>query len=114
MRKTHGRNEDAVKKVRGTVWIDESARQVRRMQATFDEPLRIGFRSFRHRGMPASNFFFEQALIRNESLATHQRGRAIRRPALFVGFHVELSMRFDQYRKIRRQREQSILRCPKR
>jgi hypothetical protein len=97
--KTHGRNEDAVKKVRGTVWIDESAREVTRMHATFDEPMRIGFGLFATVDA-GSHFSFEQALIHNEawlptSIDAHFDGKA----ALFVGFHVELSIRFDQYRK---------------
>ena len=97
--KTHGRNEDAIKKVRGTVWIDESAREVTRMHATFDEPMRIGFGLFATVNA-GSHFSFEQALIHNEawlptSIDAHFDGKA----ALFVGFHVELSIRFDQYRK---------------
>lgn len=97
--KTHGRNEDAVKKVRGTVWIDEAAREVTRMQATFDEPMRIGFGLFATIDA-GSNFSFEQALIRNEAwLPTRIDARFDGKAALFVGFHVALSMRFDEYRK---------------
>jgi hypothetical protein len=97
--KTHGRNEDAVKKVRGTVWIDEAAREVTRMHATFDEPMHIGF------GLLAtvdsgSNFSFEQALIRDEAwLPTRVDAHFDGKAALFVGFHVELAIRFDQYQK---------------
>lgn len=97
--KTHGRNEDAIKKVRGTVWIDESAREVKRMHATFDEPLRIGFGLFATVDA-GSNFSFEQALIRDEAwLPTSVDARFDGKAALFVGFHVELSIRFDEYRK---------------
>jgi hypothetical protein len=97
--KTHGRNEDAVKKVRGTVWIDESAREVTRMRATFDAPLRIGFGLFATVDA-GSNFSFEQALIHNEVwLPTSVDARFDGKAALFVGFHVELSIRFDQYQK---------------
>jgi hypothetical protein len=97
--KTHGRNEDAVKKVRGTVWIDESAREVKRMHATFDEPMRIGFGLFATVDA-GSNFSFEQALIHDEAwLPTSVDARFDGKAALFVGFHVELSIRFDQYRK---------------
>jgi hypothetical protein len=97
--KTHGRSEDAVKKVRGTVWIDESAREVKRMHATFDEPLRIGFGLFATVDA-GSNFSFEQALIHDEAwLPTSVDARFDGKAALFVGFHVELSIRFDQYRK---------------
>ena len=97
--KTHGRNEDAIKKVRGTVWIDESAREVARMQATFDEPLRIGFGLFATVDA-GSSFAFEQAFIHDEVwLPTSLDARFDGKAALFVGFHVELAMRFDQYRK---------------
>jgi hypothetical protein len=97
--KTHGRSEDAVKKVRGTVWIDEAAREVTRMHATFDEPMRIGFGLFATVDA-GSNFSFEQALIRNEAwLPTRIDARFDGKAALFVGFHVDLSMRFDQYQK---------------
>ena len=97
--KTHGRNEDALKKVRGTVWIDEMAREVTRMQATFDDPLRVGFGLFATVNT-GSNFSFQQALIRNEAwLPTTVHGRFDGKAALFVGFHVDLSIRFDQYKK---------------
>ena len=97
--KTHGRSEDAVKKVRGTVWIDEAAREVTRMHATFDEPMRIGFGLFATVNA-GSNFSFEQALIRNEAwLPTSMDARFDGKAALFVGFHVQLTIRFDQYQK---------------
>jgi hypothetical protein len=97
--KTHGRNEDAVKKVQGTVWIDEAAREVTRMHASFDEPMRIGFGLFATVDA-GSHFSFEQALVRNEAwlptrIDAHFDGKA----ALFVGFHVALAIRFDQYQK---------------
>jgi hypothetical protein len=97
--KTHGRSEDAVKKVRGTVWIDEAAREVTRMHATFDEPMRIGFGVFATVNA-GSNFSFEQALIHDEAwLPTNVDARFDGKAALFVGFHVELAIRFDQYQK---------------
>jgi hypothetical protein len=34
--KTHGRDEEALKKVSGTIWIDEADREVSRMSATLD------------------------------------------------------------------------------
>jgi hypothetical protein len=97
--KTHGRGEDAVKKVRGTVWIDEATREVTRMQATFDEPMHIGFGLFATVDA-GSHFSFEQALIHDEAwLPTSVDARFDGKAALFVGFHVELAMRFDQYQK---------------
>jgi hypothetical protein len=97
--KTHGRNEEAVKKVRGRVWIDEEAREVKRMQASFDEPLHIGFGIFATVNT-GSNFSFEQALVRNEAwLPTKVDGRFDGKAALLIGFHVALNIRYDRYQK---------------
>src|SRR5271156_1045921 len=97
--KTHGRNEDALKKVSGTVWVDEADHEVSRMSAILDENYHIGF------GLLASvakgsNVVFDQALIRNEAwlptaIALHLQARAF----LVAGFRAEIDVRFDQYRK---------------
>jgi hypothetical protein len=97
--KTHGRGEDALKKVSGTIWIDEADREVSRMNATLDENYHVGF------GLLASvakgsNVVFDQALIRNEAwlptaIALHLQARAF----LVAGFRAEIDIRFDQYKK---------------
>jgi hypothetical protein len=97
--KTHGRNEDALKKVSGTVWVDEADREVSRMSATLDENYHIGF------GLLASvakgsNVVFDQALIRKEAwlptaIALHLQARAL----LVAGFRADIEIRFDQYQK---------------
>jgi hypothetical protein len=97
--KTHGRDEEALKKVSGTVWIDEADREVSRMNATLDENYHVGF------GLLASvakgsNLVFDQALIRNEAwlptaVALHLQARAF----LVAGIRAEIDIRFDQYRK---------------
>ena len=97
--KTHGRDEDALKKVSGTIWIDEADREVSRMSATLDENYHVGF------GLLASvakgsNVVFDQALIRNEAwlptaIALHLQARAF----LVAGFRADIDIRFDQYRK---------------
>ena len=97
--KTHGRDEEALKKVSGTIWIDEADCEVSRMSATLDENYHIGF------GLLASvakgsNVVFDQALIRNEAwlptaIALHLQARAF----LVAGFRAEIDIRFDQYRK---------------
>jgi hypothetical protein len=97
--KTHGRGEDALKKVSGTIWIDEADREVSRMNATLDENYHVGF------GLLASvakgsNVVFDQALIRNEAwlptaIALHLQARAL----LVAGFRAEIDIRFDQYKK---------------
>jgi hypothetical protein len=97
--KTHGRGEDALKKVSGSIWIDEADREVSRMSATLDENYHVGF------GLLASvakgsNVVFDQALIRNEAwlptaIALHLQARAL----LVAGFRAEIDIRFDQYQK---------------
>jgi hypothetical protein len=97
--KTHGRDEEALKKVSGTIWIDEADREVSRMSATLDENYHVGF------GLLASvakgsNMVFDQALIRNEAwlptaIALHLQARAF----LVAGFRAEIDIRFDQYKK---------------
>jgi hypothetical protein len=97
--KTKGRNEDALKKVSGTVWVDEDAHEVSRMSAVLDDNFHIGF------GLLASvakgsNVVFDQALIRNEAwlptaVTLHLRARAL----LVATFRADIDIHFDQYRK---------------
>jgi hypothetical protein len=97
--KAHGRDEDALKKVSGTIWIDEADHEVSRMNATLDENYHVGF------GLLASvakgsNVVFDQGLIRNEAwlptaIALHLQARAF----LVAGFRADIDVRFDQYRK---------------
>jgi hypothetical protein len=104
--KTHGHGEDALKKVSGTVWVDERDREVSRMSATLDENYHIGF------GLLASvakgsNVVFDQALIRNEAwlptaIALHLQARAL----LVAGFRADIDIRFDQYQKFQTDAEQ--------
>jgi hypothetical protein len=97
--RTRNRSESAVKHVRGTVWIDEESREVSRLRATVDDPLKLGY------GLLAtvdtgSNFALEQAFVRNETwLPTSFNARFDGKAALFVGFHVELAVHFDRYQK---------------
>jgi hypothetical protein len=97
--KTHGRGEEALKKVSGTIWIDEADHEVSRMSATLDDNYHVGF------GLLASvakgsNVVFDQALIRNEAwlptaIALHLQARAF----LVAGFKADIEVRFDQYQK---------------
>jgi cellobiose-specific phosphotransferase system component IIA len=97
--KSHGRDEDALKKVSGTIWIDAVDHEVSRMSATLDENYHVGF------GLLASvakgsNIVFDQALIHNEAwlptaVAMHLQARAL----LVAGFRADIDIRYDQYRK---------------
>ena len=97
--KTHGRGEDALKKVSGTIWIDEADREVSRMSATLDENYHVGF-GLLASVVKGSNVVFDQGLIRNEAwlptaIALHLQARAF----LVAGFRAEIDIRFDQYKK---------------
>jgi hypothetical protein len=97
--KSHGRAEDALKKVSGTIWIDERDHEVSRMSATLDDNYHIGF------GLLASvakgsNFVFDQGFVHNEvwlptAIAAHLQARAL----LVAGFRADVEIRFDQYKK---------------
>src|ERR1700678_1616345 len=97
--KTHGRDEDALKKVSGTIWIDEADHEVSRMSATLDENYHVGF------GLLASvakgsNLVFDQGLIRNEAwlptaITLHLQARAF----LVAGIRADVDIRFDEYKK---------------
>ena len=104
--KTKGRSEDALKKVSGTIWIDEAAHEVARMSATLDENYHLGF------GLLASvakgsNVVFDQGLIRNEawlptSIALHLQARAL----LIAGIRADGDIRFNEYRKFQTDAQQ--------
>jgi hypothetical protein len=97
--KTRGRSETALKKLSGTIWIDEKARQVARMSAILDDNYRIGAGLFASVAK-GSNLTFDQAFIRNDAwlptaIELHLQARAF----LLVGIHDDISIRFDHYRK---------------
>jgi hypothetical protein len=104
--KTHGRDEEALKKVYGTIWIDEADREVSRMSATLDQNYNVGL------GLLASiakgsNLIFDQALVRNEvwlptAIQVHLQAKAL----LVVGYRADVQVRFDQYKKFQADAEQ--------
>lgn len=97
--KSEKRAEAAIKHMSGTVWIDETAREVRRLEAKVDDPVRIGFGVLATVN-PGTRFAFEQALINNEVwLPTSLTGKFDAKAALLIGFHIQLQSRFDEYKK---------------
>ncbi len=60
--KTHGLAEDASKKLKGTVWVDEADREVAHMEVTFDDNFHVagGLLANVQKG---SNFHFDQAPV---------------------------------------------------
>ncbi len=102
---THGIAEDASKHLSGTLWIDEHDRQVRRVQATLDSPFRLelGLVSLSQ----GSSFTFDQKIVNNEvwlptSATVHIEARA----AVFLGYHVQVQITDDQYRRFHSSAEQ--------
>ncbi len=84
---THGIAEDASKHLSGTVWIDEHDHEVRRVQATLDSPF--------------------QKIINNEVwLPTGASIHIEARAALFLGYHVQVEIIDDQYRRFHTAAEQ--------
>lgn len=63
--KTHGLAEDASKKLRGTIWINEADRQVAHLEVSFDDNFRLigGLVATVQKG---SNFRFDQAKVNSE------------------------------------------------
>lgn len=60
--KTHGMVEDASKKLKGTIWVDEADRQVAHMEVSFVENFRIGAGLLANI-QKGSNFRFDQAPV---------------------------------------------------
>ncbi len=95
---THGIAEDASKHLAGTLWVDERDRQVRRVEARLDSPFRLelGLVSLSQ----GSSFTFDQKIINNEVwLPTGATIHIEARAAIFLGYHIQVQITDDQYRK---------------
>ena len=95
---THGIAEDASKHLSGTLWIDEKDLQVRRVDATLDSPLHLelGLVSL----STGSNFTFDQKLVNNEVwLPTGATVHIEAKAAIFFGYHIQVQITDDQYRR---------------
>ncbi len=95
---THGRAEDASKKLAGTVWIDERDLQVRRLTASLYGDFHVGFGMFTL--VKGSSFLFEQKLVNNElwlpvSAHVHILGRAL---GMF-GYRGEVQVEDSNYQR---------------
>ncbi len=102
---THGIAEDASKHLTGTLWIDEQDRQVRRVQARLDSPLRfeLGLLSLSQ----GSSFSFDQKIINNEVwLPTGATAHIEAHAALFLGYHLQIDIVDDQYKRFHAAAEQ--------
>ncbi len=103
--KTHGRAEDASKKIAGTLWIDEGDHQVRRLVASFDGDYSIGFGLFVL--AKGSSFSFDQKLINNELwLPTDAHVHVVGKALGFVGYRAEIQITDGNYQRFHTAAEQ--------
>jgi hypothetical protein len=104
--KTHGLAEDASKKLQGTIWIDESGRQVAHMEVSFNDNFRVGG------GLVASiakgsNFHFDQAPVNGEIwLPTGGEGTVQARILLLKNLRQHFVERDYDYKRFRVETEQ--------
>jgi hypothetical protein len=103
--KTHGMAENASKKLSGTIWVDESDRQVRRMIARFDDNFHLGF------GLlsvgKGSTFTFDQKLINNELwLPTDAQIHIIAHAIGILGWRGDIAITDNDYKKFHADAEQ--------
>jgi hypothetical protein len=95
---THGRAEDASKKMAGTIWIDEHDRQVRRLSARLLENFHLGFGLFKL--AEGSSFTFEQKLINNELwLPTSAHVHIVARAFGLMGYRGEIQVENSKYQR---------------
>ena len=96
--KTHGMGEDASKKLSGTIWVDESDRQMRRMIARFDDNFHLGFGLFSVG--KGSTFTFDQKLVNNELwLPTGAQIHIIAHAVGLIGWRGDIAVTDNDYQK---------------
>lgn len=104
---THGMAEDASKKLQGTMWVDEGARQVAHMEVSFNENFRVGG------GLVAtiqkgSSFRFDQGQVNGEMwLPTGAEATMDARVLLVKGVRQHWTERDYDFKRFRVEAEQS-------
>jgi hypothetical protein len=104
--RTHGLAEDASKKLKGTVWIDEADSQVVHLDVAFDDNFRVagGIVATIQKG---SNFHFEQAQVNGEIwLPTGAEGTVQARVLLVKGYHQHFTERCYDYKRFHAEAQQ--------
>jgi hypothetical protein len=95
---THGRAEDASKKMAGTIWIDEHDREVRRVTAQLEDNFHVGFGLFKL--AKGSSFTFEQKLINNELwLPTAAHVHIVARALGVMGYRGEIQVEDSKFQR---------------
>jgi hypothetical protein len=98
--KANGMSEDAYKKMRGTIWIDEADHEVTRLEATFYDNFQIGF-GLLARIQKGSRMNFDQAKINGEIWLPTTLEAVFDARLLFKGIHahvVEQDSNFQRFR----------------
>ncbi|GGH07968.1 hypothetical protein [Silvibacterium dinghuense] len=108
--KTHGRAEDASKKLAGTLWVDEQDRQVRRLEAHFDDNFHMGFGLFSIG--KGSSFVFDQKLVNPGAkeqglwLPTDGQAHLVAHAIGFLGYRADVSFSDDHYQRFHAEAQQ--------
>jgi hypothetical protein len=96
---THGIEEDASKKIAGTLWVDEKDREVSKLTVHFDDNFHVGG------GLVAtvqkgSSFAFEQELVNNELwLPTGGEAHLQARVLLVKGYRQNIRFKDSDYQR---------------
>jgi hypothetical protein len=104
--RTHGLAEDASKKLKGTVWIDEADSQVAHLDVAFDDNFRVagGIVATIQKG---SNFHFDQAQVNGEIwLPTGVEGTVQARVLLVKGIRQHFTERCFDYKRFHAEAQQ--------
>jgi hypothetical protein len=105
--KAHGLVEDASKKLKGTIWIDEADRQVAHLDVSFDDNFHIagGLVANIQKG---SNFHFDQAPVEERLwLPTGGEGTVQARVLLLKNMRQHFSERDYDYKRFRVETQQA-------
>ena len=95
---THGRAEDASKKIAGTMWVDEHDREVRRVVAQFRDNYHMGFGLLKLE--KGSSFSFDQKLINNELwMPTTAHVHIVARALGVMGYRGEIQVEDSNYQR---------------
>jgi hypothetical protein len=105
--KTHGIAEDASKKLKGTIWIDEADRQVAHLEVSFDDNFHVagGLVANIQKG---SNFHFDQAPVEERLwLPTGGEGAVQARVLLLKNMRQHFSERDYDYKRFKVETQQA-------
>ena len=99
--KTSGMVEDASKKLKGTIWVDEVDREIAHLEATFMDNFTVGG-GLVAKVQSGSNFYFDQGLVNGELwLPTGAEGNVTARVFLLKGMrqhYVEREMNYQRFK----------------